>query len=705
MANTIKVDAILDAAKLNKGVDGINSKLGGLQGSLGKAAGALKGMAIAGAAALAGAGIVEGIKGAISAASDLSETVSKTQQVFGKASPDIIKFGDNASKAFGVSKLEALSGLSAFGNLFDQIGIGAAESAKMSKGFLQMSADLGSFNNADPAAVMDSLLSATRGEYDALQAFVPTVNAAKVETEALGLAHKKSAKDLTDAEKATALYSLVTKGMGKAQGDFARTSGGLANQQRILSARFKDLTADLGAKLLPIALKVVTFFGKNLEPALNAIGGAASRAGSVFTTQVLPKVKAFGDYVGTKLIPIGKNIVAAFTPLAQQVGGVLVAGFNALVPKVKEFGGFLSGTVVPAVQKFTGFLRDNSTLVSTVAVGVGAMVIAFKAYQAAMAIAAIATKAFAAVQAALNVIMSLNPLGIVILAIVGLVAALIYAYKNSEKFRSVVDGAFKAVKTAVLSVINFFKALPGNIAKAVGALGSLLKTKGIDLVTGFIKGYVGAYIAVGKFFLGLGLKVATAVGSLAKTLFRKGVEIINGLASGYASVIGKVADFFKGIGGRVLSAIGNFGSTLFSHGSDLVQGLINGIAAKAGALLQKARDLAGSVKNAIGDALKIGSPSKVMIQYGKWTADGLAIGMGQTSGVRRAAAGLSKALGSGLSSPELSIGTGAGSLSAGGNHYSITVNVPIGADPAEAGRQLVKSIQQYERFNGKVFSS
>src|SRR5690349_9532045 len=46
----------------------------------------------------------------------------------------------------------------------------------------------------------------------------------------------------------------------KAQGDFARTSGGLANQQRILKAQLADAGAELGGKLMPVALKAVRAF-------------------------------------------------------------------------------------------------------------------------------------------------------------------------------------------------------------------------------------------------------------------------------------------------------------------------------------------------------------------------------------------------------------------------------------------------------------
>lgn len=692
MANTIKIDVLADVRDINKGIKDVNGKLDGFGKSVSKVGSALKTAFVAGAAAVAGAGLVNGLKSSITAASDLNETVSKTQSVFGSASKDIIAFANNAAKGLGLSKNEALAGAAQFGNLFDQLKIGKPAAAAMSKQFLTMSSDLASFNNADPSQVMDAFISATRGEFDALQTFIPTINAASIETEALALSQKKSAKQLTESDKVMALNSLSLKGMGKASGDFQRTSGGLANQQRILSARFKDLQADIGQKLLPVALKAVTFFGSKFGPVMDKAGGIASKLGNVFTTQVLPKIKEFGSFIMSTVVPAGKNLAAILVPLAKDA----VSAFVSLLPPVKAFGSFLAGTVVPAVVSFTGFLKNNATAVQAIVVGVTAAVVAFKAYQLGLAVAGAATKAYTAVQAALNVVMALNPIGIVVLALVAIAAALVFAYKKSETFRNIVNGAFNAVKTGVVAVVNFFKALPGNISKAVGNLGTLLKTKGVSLIKGFITGYIGAYVAVAKFFGGLALKVLGAIGNLAGTLVRKGADLINGLAKGYNNAIGAVASFFRGIAGRVLSAIGNLGRTLYSHGADLVQGLINGIAGKAGALLQKARDLAGSIKKTIGDALKIGSPSKVMIQYGKWVSDGLAIGMQNVSGVKTAATGMAKAVEQGFTAPQLAIDGADGGT--GGTVIHIHLEGSTGLSEIELTRRIQDALAKGQKY-------
>lgn len=746
MANTIKIDVLADVRDINKGIKDVNGKLDGFNTKLGKVGSALKGAFVAGAAAVVGAGLVSGIKGAITAASDMNETVSKTQTIFGKASPDIIAFGENAAKSMGISKQEALAGASAFGNFFDQIGLSKKASADMSKGLVTMASDLASFNNADPAKVMEALQGATRGEYDSLQQFIPTVNAAAVQTEALAETHKKSAKTLTDAEKATALYTLAQKGMGKAQGDFARTSGGLANQQRILSARFKDLQATLGAKLLPIALKVVTFFGNKLGPVMDKAGGIVSTLGNVFSTKVLPKIKQFGDYAGQNLLPIAKNIVAAFRPLATNIGNALVAAFNALVPKVKEFGGFLSGTVVPAVQKFSQFMRDNSSAIGAIVVGLTAALAVFKAYQATLAIISGVTKAYTAVQAALNVVMSLNPIGLVILAITALVAAFLYLWKTNDGFRNALIGAWNAVKNAVLTavnavvgfvkknwplllsiitgplgaivilvvrnwdtikktvsagvsaVINFFKKLPGQVVTAVGNLAKLLVRKGADLINGLASGYNKAIGAVASFFRSIAGKVVGWIGNAAGTLARKGRDFVQGLANGAAGNIKAFTNFINGLPGRALSALGSVGSTLYSAGKNLLQGMINGVKSMASSLINS---VTGPISDAIGKAkglLGIHSPSRVFQEIGLQTIAGLEIGLSKTAGVKQAASGLAAAVANGFNAPELAI-DGAGSGGTGGEvHLHLEGSTFIGVNEAEFTRMVQNALAKGQKF-------
>lgn len=71
------------------------------------------------------------------------------------------------------------------------------------------------------------------------------------------------------------------------------------------------------------------------------------------------------------------------------------------------------------------------------------------------AAAALATRAWAGAQKILNLAMRANPLMKVVTVIGLLAGGLVLAYKKSETFRTIVDGAFRGVKTIAGSVIAF----------------------------------------------------------------------------------------------------------------------------------------------------------------------------------------------------------------------------------------------------------
>jgi hypothetical protein len=307
------------------------------------------------AAAMGVVAIAQGIKGVTEAASDMNETVSASGQVFGKAAPGVQKWATTAATSLGLSNQQALEGATLFGNFFHQIGIGSAATTKMSEGFVQMSSDFASFYNADPAAVMDAFKSATNGEYDSLQRFLPTITAATVEAEALRETHKKSAKDLTAAEKATALYTLAQKGAGAASGDFARTSQGMANQQRIMAAQWQDMQVKIGTFFLPILNKVMIFINAVVIPGLYKLGDFLA---VVFTGQwakAWTMIQNFGKNLGGWLVSTGTMILAklqvwgqAFVAWIGPRWRPMLAALFALWLKVETW---IWGTALPALVK------------------------------------------------------------------------------------------------------------------------------------------------------------------------------------------------------------------------------------------------------------------------------------------------------------------------------------------------------------------
>ena len=84
---------------------------------------------------------------------------------------------------------------------------------------------------------------------------------------------------------------------------------------------------------------------------------------------------------------------------------------------------------------------------------------------------------------------------------------------------------------------------------------------------------------------------------------------------------------------------------LVSIGRDMIQGLINGIKGMAGNVVGAIKGVVSGAVNAAKKALGINSPSKVFTQFGKWTGEGLAIGiLDEENRVNKASKGLANSV-------------------------------------------------------------
>lgn len=249
--------------------------------------------------------IVAGFAFAVKAASDLSESVNKTDVVFGKSAKAIHSFAQTSAKDLGISKRGAEEAAGTFGNLFVAMKIGQPEAAKMSTSIVKLAADLASFNNVSPEDALEALRAGLVGETEPLRKFGVNLNDAALREEALRLGLVKTTKDvLPPAAKAQAAYSLIMQQTAVAQGDFARTSDGLANQQRILKAELEDTAASVGSKLLPAALKLVNVANDAVTAFVNLPDA---------TQNVILGFLGVAAAAGPVSLIIGKTITAAKT--------------------------------------------------------------------------------------------------------------------------------------------------------------------------------------------------------------------------------------------------------------------------------------------------------------------------------------------------------------------------------------------------------
>lgn len=468
----------------------------------------------------------------------------------------------------------------------------------------------------------------------------------------------------------------IVKALGTFFGDVAEIAGHLFSMFNVDGANAVGILGELASKL-------ADFLGSaEGQAALQALGQAiqaiAGAAGQIF----LALLQA--------LAPAIVALAPGVAQLAGQIAGVLVPAINALNPALTALAGFLSqnmgwlgpvaGAVVAAAAAYKVYaaavtavaavqrVLNSAMLVATAGwikntAAVVANRIAIMASAVAAGIVKVATVAWTAVQWLLNSALFANPIGLVVLAIAALVAGIIYAWKNSETFRTVVLAVWGAIKVAIAAVVNWitgtvwpslqkawqqlasgaqtlwgwiktaWNGIKNAIQTAINAVSTVLRAVWNGIVN-FVRGYINTYRAVITAGFNAAKNVINTVMNGVRNVVRSiwsaitsfiqgqinrvrsiinGIRsIINVVRSAFASAksaaqgqINALVSLVRSLPGRAASALGNLGGMLYAKGQSLVRGFIDGIASMIGSV----RDKAASVVSAVTDFLP-GSPAK-----------------------------------------------------------------------------------------------
>jgi hypothetical protein len=230
-----------------------NKKLqGGILGGIGG-----RGLAIGGGSLLGGAALSSGFQNAINDASALEEQMSRTRVVFEDSADTMLEWSRTSATALGLARSEALAAAAGIAGIAQTSGLTEAASAKMGRQIVQLAADMASFNDEDPTEMLERLRSGLVGEAEPLRRFQVLLSEARVQTEAYASGIARAGSKLTEGQKVQARFNIIMRDTVKQQGDFARTSENFANQQRRLTAEFRNLSAEIGGVTLPVVTKLI----------------------------------------------------------------------------------------------------------------------------------------------------------------------------------------------------------------------------------------------------------------------------------------------------------------------------------------------------------------------------------------------------------------------------------------------------------------
>ena len=657
--------AILSVRILGDAKGAVNA-MGQAEGKASRLSGVMKGLggAALGAATVAGGALIGlGVAG-VKAAGDLQQSMGAVDVVFKDGADEVHAFANSAATDLGLTGNEYRELATLMGTQLKNGGTSLDELGGKTHELMGLGADLAATFGGSTSDAVGALSSALKGERDPIEKYGISLTQAAIDAKAAELGFQKVGGTLSTQAQQAATLALIMDQSADAQGQFGRETGTFAGQVSILTAQWGNFVAQVGMMLLPLLTTLLTFVTGSVMPGLQAfadtvgpgITEAISKAGPAITGLIgaftgaaagASPLQGVLAAVLPHLMSIGQAVIG-FLPtllsLGQTVFPLIVSAVSTVVPIMAQ----IAATVIPAVL---GVLGQLLPILGTIAAAVIPAVVSAFQTLAPMVLAAvpplvsIATTILGIFGPAIDWLLPLvtGIFGALVTQISGAIQIITGVLTTvAALLRGDWSGAWQGVQQIVTGVITVVR---GTVQQGLTWITSFTGTKVSQIKKTFTDGFNAARTAAVSAVQTLVARVTAFIGNLLSSVIsrmnaiRSGIaSAVNsaraiaitafaGLVSGAISRVSALVSNVRGLPGQIKSALGNLGNLLRSAGRDLIQGLINGIGSMGSALRTKASNLAGSAVSAIKSRLGIASPSRVMLQVGRWTGEGFVRGI------------------------------------------------------------------------------
>ena len=327
--------------------------------------------------------------------------------------------------------------------------------------------------------------------------------------DSLGKKYKNGTEEAMGSFQGMSMF--ISSRWSKLWGDITKTSFNMSKDQ---SKILRDMLSDDAMS------KYAAGIG-------NAIGGIIN---------VFSGVLKFISEHQKEILGILGTVVSVLTNSFKIAAAVLSGVFDTVFTVLGTVADAISGiskalfgtkdSVNPLAKAFE-WLASQTEALKILGGVIGTIAIGFGAYKlAVMAITGV-TKAWAGAQALLNLALSANPIGLIIIAIGALVAGIIVLYKKCKPFRDFVDGMGRWISKAFGAVIDFFKndwkQILVFIVNPFAGIGALLYKHFkpfrdvVDSTVKFVKDAFNGFVG---FFAGIFKAIGKAVGAVASAIWK-----------------------------------------------------------------------------------------------------------------------------------------------------------------------------------------
>lgn len=628
------------------------------------------------------------VKGAISGAADLEQSIGAVDAVFKGSADQMHGWSKSAATDVGLTQNEFNTLGTLIGSQLKNGGTAMDELAPKTKDLIGVGADLASMFGGTTQDAVSALSSALKGERDPIEAYGVSLSQAKIDAEAAALGFTKVGGSLSAEANQAATLSLIMKQTADAHGNFASEADTLSHKQQVLNAQWQDGKAAIGSALLPAVSSVTGALSSALGPAMTGalsvtkelVGGftamgAAFKAGDGDITssgfagfmekvggvarqafdgiapvvsslaasfgplipQVLSLFSAFSplSLVFKAIQPILPQLLSLFAQLGSTIAGTLSTTLTQLMPIVELFIGQLSNMAIQLMPSITQIIGLLGQTFATLAPVIGQVIaqLAPLIMTLMSQLAPIITNLITSIMPPLvsifgQIVAAIGPLVTIIMAIlIPIIMALMPVVVTVfGVIASVITSAMQIVQGIIQVVTGIISGDWSRVWEGIGNIfGGIWNT---------IVAVVGGAMAIVFSLVSNSLNLVFGiVGSVLGSIGRFFADTWNNVVNGVSGMIGNVIGFFGGLLGKITGAIGNAGSALFGIGKNIVQGLIDGVSSMMGSIGRAILALVpGPIVGVFQDLLGIHSPSRVFRGFGVNIGQGLILGLDDMHG-------------------------------------------------------------------------
>lgn len=468
---------------------------------------------------------------AFKAASDINESLSKSEVVFGNNAKAVEEWSKAATTSFGASQNEALEMVSKFGAMGKAMGLNSEQTKDYSMNLTQLAGDLASFNNISVDMANTALTGVFTGETESLKGLGIVMTQVNLQRFAESQGIHKKIQDMTQAEQVQLRYNYVMSQTKDAQGDYMRTSDSAANSAKTFRKSLANLSASFGqfllalTPLIQVATSLIVKFNNLDDGTKKIIIVIAGLIAGIF-----PLLLAF-----SKTITAIHNIKTGFVALNKGIKGGIVGLKNftkATKNGTNAIGKFGKGivSVTKAIVRFMiNLAKSTLQLIKNGALWV-ANKVKMLAYKTAQIAVTGATKAMTLAQKALNLAMKMNPIGLVITLLLGLAVVFVTLYNKCEWFRNGVNKVWSFITSVFTKFSNFLTGIfTTDWTKSFGVFG--------NIINGFVKNIENRFNAIKQIFNGVIEFVKGVFTGDWSRAWQGVVDIFGGIMNGLGAVI------------------------------------------------------------------------------------------------------------------------------------------------------------------------